>query len=116
MHVTVRCRIPDGHVLGAGDVVIYDSAPNSSFTAPPAFADVVFLIETPQKGFEDKCLQGRDLAELPAKLESVLRALQGINSTRFAVLTFGAEQNAVVHTQENLIWGGRRSLQQALIR
>ncbi|KAF4527112.1 hypothetical protein B566_EDAN013746, partial [Ephemera danica] len=65
----VQCRLPNGRILGAGEVVIYDSAPNSTLPPPPAFADVVFLIERPRQGAGVTCLQARDLAELPAKLD-----------------------------------------------
>jgi len=102
-----------GRNIQAGDVVVYDSSPKSRTPAPPQIADFVFLIET---GKNKNCLRGQHLLDLPAKIDTVLRATHGINSTKFALLTFGAGKPYSVHTLDGSIWSGRRGIQSALAK
>ncbi|XP_059475587.1 uncharacterized protein LOC132196753 [Neocloeon triangulifer] len=105
-----RCRLP-GKVIPAGEIVVFDSSPKSRSPPPAQVADFVFLIEN---GYDENCLQGPQLFDLPAKIDSVLRSTLGINSTKFALVTFGAGKPFTVHTLDGNIWSGRRGIQNAL--
>jgi hypothetical protein len=94
-------------------MVVFDSAPKSRSPAPPLIADFVVLIE---KGKNRNCMHGNQLYDLPAKIDTVLRASQGINSTKYALLTFGAGKPFSIHTMDGAIWSGRRGIQNALAK
>jgi hypothetical protein len=94
-------------------MVVFDSAPKSRSPAPPLIADFVVVIE---KGKDRNCMHGNQLYDLPAKIDTVLRASQGINSTKYALLTFGAGKPFSIHTMDGAIWSGRRGIQNALAK
>jgi hypothetical protein len=102
-----------GRHIQAGDMVVYDNAPKSRSPAPPPIADFVVLIE---QGRNRNCLHGKQLYDLPAKIDTVLRATQGINSTKYALITFGAGKPFNTHTMDGAIWSGRRGIQNALAK
>ncbi|XP_065341223.1 uncharacterized protein LOC135940312 [Cloeon dipterum] len=105
-----RCRLP-GRSIAAGDVISFDSSPGSRAPPPPQIADFVFLLE---QGSNQNCLQGPHLVDLPAKIDSVLRSTLGINSTKFALASFGAGKPLTIHTIEGNIWSGRRGVQNVM--
>jgi hypothetical protein len=110
---SARCRLAGGRHIQAGDMVVFDSAPKSRSPAPPLIADFVVVIE---KGKDRNCMHGNQLYDLPAKIDTVLRASQGINSTKYALLTFGAGKPFSIHTMDGTIWSGRRGIQNALAK
>lgn len=102
-----------GRNIQAGDFVVFDNAPKSRSPAPPQIADFVVMIE---QGNNRNCMHGNQLYDLPAKIDTVLRASQGINSTKFALITFGAGKPFSIHTMDGAIWSGRRGIQNALTK
>ncbi|KAK3927268.1 Apolipophorin, partial [Frankliniella fusca] len=74
----VRCDLPDGNVLAAGEVKLFKG------TAPQS-ADVVFVVE------QAACLRSLPVEELALKLDVALKR-QGLTANRFAVVGFGGNE------------------------
>lgn len=100
----MRCDLPDGNVLAAGEVKVFNAnAPQS--------ADVVFVVE------QAACLRGAAVEELALKLDVALKR-QGLMANRFAVIGFGGDESETFrapHTlsTEGQIWTSGRHLEKA---
>ncbi|KAJ1524178.1 hypothetical protein ONE63_010704 [Megalurothrips usitatus] len=101
----VRCDLPDGNVLAAGEVKVFKQG-----TAPQS-ADVVFIVE------QAACLKDIPVQELALKLDVALKR-QGLTGNRFAVVGFGGDETETFrapHTlsTEGQVWVTGRHLEKA---
>lgn len=103
----MRCDLPDGNVLAAGEVKVFKgNAPQS--------ADVVFVVE------QAACLRDLPVEELAVKLDVALKR-QGLTGNRFAVVGFGGDESETfraphVLSTESLVWTTGRHVEKAFDR
>ncbi|XP_052130121.1 uncharacterized protein LOC113204745 [Frankliniella occidentalis] len=89
----VRCDLPDGNVLAAGEVKVFKG------TAPQS-ADVVFVAE------QAACLRTVPVEELALKLDVALKR-QGLTGNRFAVVAFGGNETETFRAPHTLSTEGQ---------